>query len=62
MGMLLFGKGLSKVTADNASTLFITMVMVQVMVPIVYKIILGGVTIKFLAGITLAVGAIVLLN
>lgn len=64
LGMVLFGKGLFKASPQNVSSLFIVLVVMQVLVPAIYKIILSGgsITTKQIFGFIFAIATAILLS
>ncbi len=61
IGMLALNGMLAKATPQNVSTLFILMLIVQVVAPAVYQVVVGGLTLAKGVGFVLAAIAALLL-
>ncbi len=64
LGVTFLNNGLFKATQQEVSSLFVLLIIVQVSVPVIYKIILskGDVTIKQVLGFATAIATAILLN
>lgn len=63
IGMIALNKGLFKASVQEVSTLFVILIIVQIIVPATYKIFLSGtITIKQAFGFILAIVAAIFLN